>query len=379
MLADPAMELLCLAAVPGAGGGRARELLAAGTDEAVVLALATGHGLWMLLDRLLAQEGLALSDRHAATLARMVAHVRAETGRQEAERRRVTGLLAAEGIRPLAWKGAPLSQRLYGRPDLRPSQDIDLLVRPESLQRARLCLEADGYVWRNAVPPSVAAAYAAQGWEIILHHPARGARLDLAAAVAPRHYALDMDLRTLWEEARPVPMPDGGAAWMPGDSWLGLLLAAHGTKHAWERLLWVADLAALLDGMGAVEREAAVRVAAVHGLRRVWELAGCLAADLAGAAPGGTEDPVVRRLADTVWVTMARRPREPAGWRAALRLHLASRERRSDRARYLARLALSPSYRDWLLAAGLPWPEAAARVLRPFRLLVLPLAARRRR
>lgn len=61
------------------------------------------------------------------------------------ELRELAKALERVGVRPLVLKGTALAETCYARPELRPSNDIDLLVRREEYQAARQALLADGY------------------------------------------------------------------------------------------------------------------------------------------------------------------------------------------------------------------------------------------
>lgn len=61
------------------------------------------------------------------------------------ELKKLVGALGEAGVRPLVLKGTALAEICYPRPELRPSSDIDLLVRPEEYQVARQALMAQGY------------------------------------------------------------------------------------------------------------------------------------------------------------------------------------------------------------------------------------------
>ena len=58
---------------------------------------------------------------------------------------RVLDALAAEGIRPLVFKGAALAHTHYAEPWLRPRVDVDLLIRRDEAPRAANILERLGY------------------------------------------------------------------------------------------------------------------------------------------------------------------------------------------------------------------------------------------
>jgi hypothetical protein len=64
---------------------------------------------------------------------------------RERELQRALAALALRGVRPILFKGAALAYTHYGRPDLRPREDSDLLVRPEVRETAHHTLIGLGY------------------------------------------------------------------------------------------------------------------------------------------------------------------------------------------------------------------------------------------
>jgi hypothetical protein len=65
--------------------------------------------------------------------------------RQAAELARLRSELGAHGIEFIPMKGVMLSIQLYGDPGMRSTRDLDLLVKPESLDKADGVLRRDGY------------------------------------------------------------------------------------------------------------------------------------------------------------------------------------------------------------------------------------------
>src|SRR5580704_6367495 len=64
---------------------------------------------------------------------------------QIAEAARISRLLAAGGIRSMIVKGPVLAQLVYGDPTLRESEDIDLVVDPDSVPDVNRTLASAGY------------------------------------------------------------------------------------------------------------------------------------------------------------------------------------------------------------------------------------------
>src|SRR3989441_7310819 len=158
---------------------------------------------------------------------------------------------------------------------------------------------------------------------------------------------------------------------------LMLVLCAHGTKHRWERLEWICDVAELLRSTPGLDLDGGLERARDLGVHRMVLLALRLARDLLDAplpdtvARRAQADGGVARLAAQVQSALFRHTPGPPRDRAELSpFHLRAQERWRDRLRYCARVALTPTPGDW---AWLRLPDALYPlyyVVRPIRLAV---------
>ncbi len=137
--------------------GSARQLaalLCSGSDTVVsavlddgLLDAALAHGVAPILYRTFKDngrlDGLAAPVRHRLALAAREAALYDEVQRRDLHQ--VLGALAAEGIRPLLFKGAALAQSHYAATWLRPRGDVDLLLTEDSAMAAGAVLEARGF------------------------------------------------------------------------------------------------------------------------------------------------------------------------------------------------------------------------------------------
>jgi hypothetical protein len=149
--------------------------------------------------------------------------------------------LSAADIRAVALKGPVFADRFYPDAAVRPSIDLDLLILPEELERARVALEALGYLAQ--VGPSAVYARTYQ------HH------LDFHRPGTPTlelHFRLYAGFGTVipaggaLERATEIRTATGAPAWRlcPEDE--VLYLALHAAGHSYVRLMWLYDLKLLL-------------------------------------------------------------------------------------------------------------------------------------
>jgi hypothetical protein len=343
-----------------------RGLARAARDWPRALRLARQHGVVPLLHRHLSS---VAADVPAPVLSELRGRAVANAWRNLALTDELLALmagLAAEGVRALPYKGPALAQAAYGSVTLRQFADLDILVTREQIGDARAALLARGYRdavtgLRSGIPLTKRAHYQ--------HEMVRDAdrtRVELHWALAPRYHRLGLEIAELAVETMPL-----GASTVqtiaPSD--LLVLLCAHGGRHLWTRLAWIADLAALLGArpdarwQDALDRATALRVRRMLlvglGLARAL-----LGADLPGALAGAlAEDATAVRLVETFAGRLFAQDGAAPPLFVAARLHLTMRERWADRAVYGLLGAFTPSERDTRGRGA--WRAVA----RPFRLI----------
>ncbi|HEV7892978.1 MAG TPA: nucleotidyltransferase family protein [Pyrinomonadaceae bacterium] len=308
----------------------------------------------------------ALSEKYRANAARNVLLA--------GELLRVSRLFESEGVGALAYKGPALAVAAYGDLSLRRFVDLDVIVRERDLGRASQLLRDSGYAPQGFTPEQESAlartqhavSYARDGGRLIV---------ELHRDVSSKDFA-DVTLDdAAWSRATRVSILNGTVA-APSAEDLLLALCVHGTKHLWERLAWVCDMAGLvnsnpkLDWPAVFERGRAARV------ERMLMLGLTLARGLAGAEfPEEVwrkvrEDETARRLASDAALRMFDGAEyRPAGFLRSVGFNLRARGRARERLRYF-RFILTPTDGDLASLALPPRLGFVYYLLRPFRLLL---------
>jgi hypothetical protein len=248
--------------------------------EAVVRHCAL-HGVTALLDHALSQRR---SESWPGDLrATLRDSARQEAARElliEAELERLVAKLAAEGVRALLFKGAPLAYTIYPEAYLRPRCDTDILVPYAQREQADSALRAAGYrPDEHAAGGELASSermYTREVLKGLTHVVDLHWRLSNMQA-----YAQALDFETLAADAMPVPRL-GPATRMPGLVH-GLLIAClhrttnlhpphmvDGLPHvSGNRLIWLYDIHRLAGLLSDADWERFTRQAADAGLRAV--------------------------------------------------------------------------------------------------------------
>ena len=272
---------------------------------------------------------------------------------------RILDRLSDIGAEVLPYKGLPLAQIAYADVALRQTGDIDLLIRTADLPGVRDAVRELGYRQHSPLSEPQQRAYLKSGYELAFDGPAGPNLLELQWAIQPRFYAVDFDMGGLFERAVTITVA-GRAMKTPSPEDLFILLCLHAAKHVWQRLIWICDLARIMqlhslkwDEIGAQARELRV----VRILRVTLLLANSLLGTRIPAAaevnlPGDAEVPALARDIETSIAADKAYDVESLDY---FRLMMRLREDNSDRVRFLTRLVFTAGPGEWN-AVRLPRP-----------------------
>lgn len=299
----PEQELLILCARPAVGDGeiarRFQGALRGARDGPGLIQDADRHGLVPHLHRWVKASGEGGALPRLGALQESQA-VHARRGLLTADELvRSLRLLSTRGISVIPYRGPALALLLYGDAAQRQFVDASLLVHPEDLPQVHEVLGAQGYL-------SERKSLSGQSHES-LSNESLGLCLELHWALAPRPFSYRMDLEGIWQRAVPMMLAGESVRTLSPEDLL-LTLCVHGGRHRWERLGWVADVAALLARQTSLEwGDLETRVQAAGCEWMLW-LGILLAHDVLGAPvpeaalQGVCRDPAVSRLAREVAV-----------------------------------------------------------------------------
>ena len=364
---SPELRLIVAAATPRTHGGRNADvstILEGVCDWNAIGELAARHGLrplcfefvrkfssgsapelWLQSFsnsiRPIAQRGLALS----------------------AELFSILGILERAGIRAIPYKGPALAVQAFGDIARREYGDLDLLVHHEQISGIAGALQREGY--RAAVPlertlKNIPGQYS-------FSRPG-GPPVEFHTEKTLRYYPRPLDLAKM--ESRLVTVRIGDRhlqTFAPEDALT--ILSVHASKHLWARLMWVADVAWLIDSSPQFDWSAAMRCAESCGASRMTLTGAGLASELLGTkipkdiARRMRENPGVARL---VRAARSELFSSPASAIQRARFRIASVDGFGAGLRYLLRLTTSPAEDDW---AGGERGQISSALSRPARLL----------
>lgn len=366
----PEWAALLECASPHPNVRRLDELVRKSVNWSSLRALADEHGVLPLL-------AMRLRDLDESIVPAEMRHRLREWQRSQmvfslsltAELFRLLDRFAASGLEVLLTKGPVLAARCYGDPGSRQYTDLDLIVRGKDIHQATEMMIALGY--EAKVPLKAIEAKKLPGEYVFTQHDT-GLLVEFHTEHTFRYHPRPLPVEKLFERRACVQFDGHDVPALSTEDEL-ILICIHGAKHFWTRLMWIADVAALVskqdvdwDRAMAAGREVGAERMLRVGLRLATDVLGArLPAQVAGdvQADGAAERVVAQiksrlRLADAT----------PFGLfgRAAFRMRMRGGYLRG--AAYLLRLSLSPTEEDWVSGSEEKRSWLLDAMGRPFRL-----------
>lgn len=290
-----------------------------------------------------------------------------------AELCRLLKLFAAAGIEAIPYKGPLLSLIAYDDLALRRFVDLDVIVKKQDVPRARDLLLADNYtLWKSLTNTQQEFLLRTQH-NLQFTKDNRQLIVELHWEVAPHLFASTVSGDALWSNL--VPFDLNGAevkTFAPDD--LLFSLCVHGSRHLWERLGWICDVAELISRR-ELNWTALLDRAARADSERMFLLGLYLAEKLLETKlPDGVKrridgDKRLASLAGNVIESLFNGPEHvPATSREIFKYNLGVRKSLGARARYLVHM-LRPTDGD---LGKTPLPSGLSfgyYLMRPFRIL----------
>jgi hypothetical protein len=264
---------------------------------------------------------------------------------------RILDQVSQSGLEVMPYKGLALAQALYGDITLRQSGDIDLLVHAEDLPRVRKAVGELGYVPHVPLSEEQEQVYLKTGYECAFDGAAGRNLLEVQWAIQPRFYAIDFDMPGIFRRAILVNVA-GQRVKTPSYEDLLLILSAHAAKHVWERLVWLCDIARLIQ-LPDLNWNWIASQARELGMCRILQVTVLAANRLvdsplpAAAAKYLPQDSAVSALADEIIGYVVSEADYNVESLAYFRLMMRLRERAIDRQRFLRRLIFTPGPSEW--------------------------------
>ena len=244
----PESELLvwcARTAVTDALKERIRQRVQEPLEWAVVLDLAGYHGVGPLFYRTLSTVCSDLVPAESLTQLRQKTQAGALLNQLLARELVVLcEAFEARGVPVMPIKGATLAVSAYGDLTLRDFSDMDLLVPEGSIAEAQAVLLAQGYERKDPSSEPGEMEHEEGPYHVFIKRRTLF-RVDLQWVMAHQHFAFQLDRPEFWQRRTPVLLAKKTVQGLAPEDLL-IVLCVHGSKHAWEQLKWVCDVAELL-------------------------------------------------------------------------------------------------------------------------------------
>jgi hypothetical protein len=293
-----------------------------------------------------------------------------------AELLRILRTLRAHGIDAVPYKGPTLAASAYGNLALREFIDLDIMIRRQDVKNAKELLASLGYRPQHQLTPAQEAALIESRCEYAFVSDEGKGTVELRWEIA-EHFSVGIAAEGLWSRLEQISLGGLNVPNLSPEDTL-LILCAHGSKHLWERLAWVCDIAEQIRSHQDMKWEQVMVRASAMGGERMMLLGLFLASYLLGASlPEEVlrrvqADPAVEVLAEQVTEQLFGGVNGLAGLFGGAYfhpLHIKMNERLQDKIRYCVRAVTTQTVEDWEL---LPLPNFLFPfyyVLRPIRLI----------
>jgi hypothetical protein len=302
---------------------------------------------------------------------------------------KLLNLFAAENISVLPFKGPVLAASVYSNLSLRQFSDLDILVHPQDVEKAKNLFLSQGYsmkIERIEVTPEQKATFVRSQsiYKLVREdaypfiHPEYDLIVELHWGILPNYFSFPIDSEKLWQDLAPVTIVGETVPNLSPENTL-LMLAGHGTKDCWTNLARVCDVAELIRSHPQLNWHKLLEEASIKGGQRMLFLALTLAQTLLGTAlPDEVcqkmqADSRVSLLASQVRQTLFNNDEASYKDGSVTRFHLNVRERLQDKILYSLRLITTPTTSDWLILPLAEFPSFIYYLLRPARILGEPL------
>ena len=290
-----------------------------------------------------------------------------------AELCRLIQLFASEGIEAIPYKGPLLSLIAYDDLALRRFVDLDIIVKKQDVSRARDLLLADNYTLSGSLTNAQQEFLLRTQHNLQFSRDNRQLIVELHWEVAPHLFASTVQGDALWSNLVAFDLNGTPVRTFSTDDLL-FSLCVHGSRHLWERLGWICDVAELISRR-ELNWPALLDRAAKADSERMFLLGLYLAEQLLGTnLPSEVKrrcdaDKRLESLAANVLANLFNGPEHvPATSREIFKYNIGVRKSLGARARYLVHM-LRPTDGDLSRRSFPPVLNFAYYFTRPFRLL----------
>ncbi|MEA5598347.1 nucleotidyltransferase family protein [Rivularia sp. UHCC 0363] len=267
-------------------------------------------------------------------------------------------LFKKQNIVALPYKGPVLATLIYKNVALRRFGDLDIIVQQEDIFAVRELLIAQGYRPNKEMTDAQLVKYLNSKTEHTYDfiHDDKNVFLEIHWRIAPK-YITPIAAKDLWQDLEPFSLAGTTINNLPLEDWLPIL-CVHGSRHVWERLSWLCDIATLIDKNPDINWQKVVQQANTWGCQRMLFLGLYMAQDLFGVdlppeiwQQMKQVEPIVKGIAPQVYNQLFASVRTSDKFMGRTLYHIQVRERLNHKILYIQ------SFLYWLVKGKKEWVE----------------------
>lgn len=277
---------------------------------------------------------------------------------------------SAASVEGIVVKGPVLSARAYGDPGMRWYEDLDLLVRQKDIFRFTELLSAEGYEPRVSIGEIRVGKVPG---EYLFKWPGTVRRIELHTEETLRYFPRPLPMEKLFARRVYESIDRHSVPALSVEDEL-VLVCVHNAKHFWERLMWIADVGALVARQEKLDWVRALSTARELGTERMLILGLRLAEQVLRVKVPEEMERAVRsdrgaeRLAEEIIERLPSAGEAPRGVMSRALFRMRMRGGLFRGGAYLLRLTLSPTEEDWEEKSGKKRGRIIETLQRPVRL-----------
>jgi hypothetical protein len=357
-------------------GDRLKQLLTQDLDWNYLLEVAPLHGMLPLLYTHLKTYSEAVPEAILKQLKNLFEGNAKRNLFLSGELVKTLDLFQQDQIDAIPFKGPTLAINIYGNLSLRQFGDLDILINSKDVVKAKSLMIDRGYKLPTLpLTKRQEQAYLKSAAEYNFISQDCNVSVETHWGIVPGDFSIAFPPELFWEDLQPVMIGER-KVWSFSLENLLLVLCIQRSKHLWERLDWICDIAEVIKHNPHLNWDKLLDKAAKIGCQRMLFLGVYLAKEILGLeVPESVSIQVQtdRKIEGIALQVIQRlftqqRERSPIGYRR-VKFHLATRERLRDRIKYCWRLVTVPTQVEWMRS---PLPDSLYflyYLLRPIRLI----------
>ena len=202
----------------------------------------------------------------------------------------IINLFNSHDINAISFKGLTLAASAYGNIALRQFGDLDILIAPENINQATEIITEQGYVKSQSLVETELKPYAQsplffnspqyQG-SYDFTHQSGTINIELHWSLTRKDVSFPVKFQQLWtEKVQLILLNTEIYNFSPED--LLIFLCLHGSKHCWEEMKWICDVAEIIESHQEIDWNQVLHKSGILGVRRMLNIGLILTQKLLG-------------------------------------------------------------------------------------------------